>query len=364
MGWPKLFDKANYWLKLRALRKERKEPEPVPPGPGMPVKVAWEKVSAFDRESYKVSAVMPLDGGALVCSYNNASRSDSRLFRCGSDGSRKELWHGGEETVGQGYLLQGMWYLPVEKKSGDILAVPFDGSSCKAFCAQGGRYAARIVEGCVGVGQFLYDVGSTATPVAQFPHLRGILCGLVRFGGEWVASDDSAGIESTAGWFIPCKCPDLAVVGGRLLAFLRSGEVRVVEGGKLTTTLGNTRRKCRRAWSLGARCWWTTAPSDGDSKHGVWVTDGNSMLKVGEFGGKAESTSAGALGTLFGSAVCEADDGTLWLALSNETEDGWVLYHGTPTYPVPEPEPLPEPEPAPEPTPEVAPPTDNAEEVP
>lgn len=355
MGWNELLDKTAYWLKLRQQRNDNPLPAPVPPGLAMPLSVNWEKIASFDRESYKVSAVMPLDGGSLVCSYNNQTRSDSRLFRCGSDGSLKELWHGKEETVGQGYKLQGTWYLPVEKSDGDILAVPADGSSCKAFTAQGGRYSCRIVEGCVAVGNQLFDVGSTSVPVATFPRLHGILCGLVRFGGEWIASDDETGIESTAGWFISCNCPDLAVVGGRPLAFLRSGEVRAIEDGKLGESIGNTRRKCRRAWSNGARCWWTTAPSDGDGKHGVWCTDGSSMLKVGEFAGKHESTSSGALGSLFGSAICEADDGTLWLALSNETEDGWVLYRGKPTFPEPVPEPEPKPDPAPAPTPTPAP---------
>ena len=357
MGWGELIDKTVYWLKLRRLRKEGGvKPAPVPPGPGIPLEVAWEKVCSFERESYKVSACMPLEGGALVCSYNNAERGTSRLFRCGTDGSRQEIWKGGEETVGQGYLFEGQWFLPVEKPNGDILAVPFDGSSCKAVASQGGQYAARIVDGRIGVGNQLFEVGSTS-PVATFPRLSGILCGLVHVGDEWIASDDEHGIMSSNGWFISCKCPDLAVVCGKVLAFLRSGEVRIIEGEDLGRTIGTTHGKCRRAWSDGKRCWWTTAPSDGLCWHSVWVTDAESIKVVGNFEGKAEPTPAANLGSLFGSAICEADDGTLWLAISNKTEDGWELYRGTPTYPAPEPEPTPEPAPAPEPepTPEPAP---------
>ncbi len=353
MGWAQLIDKTTYWLKLRRKRKEgvKPSPAPVPPGPAMPIGVAWEKVCDFERESYKVSAIMPLDGGALVCSYNNSTRNDSRLFRCGADGTKKEIWHGGEETVGQGYKLEGRWYLPVEKPQGDILAVPVDGSSCKAFTAQGGRYACRIVEGCVGVGQQLFDVGTPSVPIATFTRLSGILCGLVHVGDEWIASDDERGIMSSKGWFIEAKCPDLAVVGGKVLAFLRSGDVRVIEGEKLGRSLGTTLHKCRRAWSDGKRCWWTTAPSDGGDGHAVWMTDGDSMLQVGCFAGKKEETPASSLGSLFGSAICEAADGTLWCAISNKTEDGWELYRGTPTYPAPEPEPSPTPDPEPEPVP-------------
>lgn len=365
MGWAQLIDKTTYWLKLRRKRKEgvKPAPAPVPPGPAMPIGVAWEKVCDFERESYKVSAIMPLDGGALVCSYNNSTRNDSRLFRCGADGTKKEIWHGGEETVGQGYKLEGMWYLPVEKPQGDILAVPVDGSSCKAFTAQGGRYACRIIEGCVGVGQQLFDVGTPSVPIATFTRLSGILCGLVRAVDEWIASDDERGIMSSKGWFIEAKCPDLAVVGGKVLAFLRSGDVRVIEGEKLGRSLGTTLHKCRRAWSDGKRCWWTTAPSDGGDGHAVWMTDGDSMLQVGCFAGKKEETPASSLGSLFGSAICEADDGTLWCAISNKTEDGWELYRGTPTYPAPEPAPEPEPQTEPEPETEPVPPPEEVVEA-
>lgn len=350
MGWNELFHKASYWLKLRQQRKAGFNPSPVPPGPGMPLSVKWNKVCSFERGSYKVSACMPLEGGALVCSYNNAERGTSRLFRCGADGSRKEIWKGGEETVGQGCLFEGQWFLPVEKPKGDILAVPFDGSSCKAVASQGGQYAARIVDGCIGVGNQLFEVGSTS-PVATFTRLSGILCGLVHVGDEWIASDDEHGIMSSKGWFISCHCPDLAVVGGKVLAFLRSGEVRIIEGEGLGRTIGTTHGKCRRAWSDGKRCWWTTAPSDGLRWHDVWVTDGEFIMVFGNFEGKTESTTAANLGSLFGSAICEADDGTLWLAISNKTEDGWELYRGTPTYPDPEPEPAPEPDPTPAPDP-------------
>lgn len=352
-SWERLLDKVVYWLQLRAKRKggggDAPVPAPAEAGEGMPESVAWEKVCSFEREAYKVSAVMPLADGALVCSYNNRERGTSRLFRCGADGSRTEVWKGGEETVGQGYWAGSGWLLPVEKKNGDILSVPDSGEKARAYTKQGGQYACRIVEGHIGVGNQLFQVSNTSAPVATFPRLAGILCGLVHVVDEWIASDDERGIQSSKGWFIAANCPDLAVVGGKVLAFLRSGEVRVIEGEKLGRTLGNTLRKCRRAWSDGKRCWWTTAPSDGGNSHDVWVTDGTSMLHVGSVEGKAEKTKAGELGSLFGSAICEASDGTVWLAVSNRTEDGWELWKGTATYPAPKPEPTPEPEPTPTP---------------
>lgn len=358
MGWSELTDKIAYWLALRKKRKEggvQPMPTPAEPGEGMPESVAWEKVCSFEREAYKVSAVMPLTSGALVCSYNNRERGTSRLFRCGADGSRTEVWKGGEETVGQGCWTGSGWLLPVEKPNGDILSVPDGGGNAKAYTRQGGQYACRIVENHIGVGNQLFQVSNTSSPVATFPRLAGILSGLVHVGDQWIASDDERGIQSSKGWFIEALCPDLAVVGGRVLAFLRSGEVRVIEGEKLGRTLGNTLRKCRRAWSDGKRCWWTTAPSDGSASHDVWVTDGTSMLHVGSVEGKAEKTKAGEVGSLFGSAISEAADGTVWLAVSNRTEDGWELWKGKPKYPAPKPEPPPEPEPpnpAPEPTPD------------
>lgn len=361
MGWNELLEKTAYWLKLRAKRKggDMPGPAPVTPGDGMPTDVSWQEVAHFDMESYKVSAIMPLDaGGVVVCSYNNAERRTARIHRVAADGAVAEIHKGGEETIGQGCNSGGTWLLPVEKKNGDILAVTPDGASCKAYTKQGGQYAGRIVDGHIGVGNQLFAVSDTSAPVASFPRLAGFLSGLVHRGDEWIASDDERGIMSSKGWFIECLCPDLAIVGGKVLAFLRNGEVRVVEGEKLCKTIGNTLHKCRRAWSNGARCWWTTAPSDGGAAHEVWVTDGTAMLNVGRFDGKRENTPAASLGSLFGSAICEAEDGTVWCAASNEKEHGWKLFRGTAKYPAPKPEPTPEPEPeppTPEPTPEPSP---------
>lgn len=214
--------------------------------------------------------------------------------------------------------------------------------------AQGGQYSCKIVDGNIAVGNQLFIIGTTA-PVVGFPRLSGIISGLVCPDGEWIAADDAHGIQGASGWFIECLCPELAAVNGRVLAFLRSGEVRVVENGELGKAIGNTRRKCRRAWTQGGLCWWTTAPSDGDGKHGLWVTDGDTMLKVAEFPGKAEGTTAGALGSLFGSAVCIGTDNAVWVATTDETQNGYNVYRGVPVWPEPDPEPEPMPDPEPEP---------------
>lgn len=353
MGWNELIQKTAYWLHLRQLRKHPAdvEPEPSAGGAGLPEKVVWQKVCEFEREAYKVSALMPIRGGVILCCYNNRERGTSRVFRCGNDGSKTEIWKGGEETIGQGSEMGGCWFLPVEKKGGDVLAVTSDGTSCKPYVSQGGQYACRIVEWHIAVGNQLFAIANTGAPVATFPRLAGIVCGLVHVGDEWIASDDQCGIQSSRGWFVECKCSELAVVGGRVLAFLRSGEVRVVQGEGLCRTIGNTLHKCRRAWSNGTCCWWTVAPSDGGARHDVWCTDGRAMRNLGGVEGKRENTPAGELGSLFGSAICEADDGTIWLAVSNRTEDGWELYRGTATYPAPEPTPEPTPAPTPAPAP-------------
>lgn len=341
MGWKTLADKVLYLLKLHGERKARESaggdsPE-VPHGEGMPLSVNWQLVASWQRESYKVSSIHPLSGGkVLIGCYNNAERGTSRLHVVGADGSRKEIWKGGEETIGQGWAGGGQWWLPVEKPNGDILGVPLDGSSASPATPQGGQYAARIVDGHVGVGNRLFQIGNDK-PVAEFPRLGGIISGLVFDGGEWIACDDERGIQGASGWFIEVLCPELALVNGRRLAFLRTGEVRLIENGQLSTTLGHTRRKCRRAWVSGGLCWWTTAPSDGDGTHGVWCTDGNTMRKVGEFPGLAESTQAGALGSLFGSAICVGTDGAIWCATTDETQNGWVLYRGIPEWPMPSP---------------------------
>lgn len=117
MGWPQLIDKAAYWLKLRRERKEREASggggggdTPIPPGDDLPLRVDFAKVASFGRESYKVSSIHPLSGGkVLVGCYNNVERGTSRLHVVGADGSRKEIWKGGEETIGQGWAGGGQW---------------------------------------------------------------------------------------------------------------------------------------------------------------------------------------------------------------------------------------------------------------
>ncbi len=344
MGWKTLVDKVTYLFGLRVARKEREaagkdDSDPaIPHGDGMPDRVGWERVAAWEREAYKVSSLHPLNGGkVLLGCYNNRERGTARLQVVDAVGTRTEIWKGGEETIGQGWAGGGQWWLPVEKPNGNIITVPLDGGSAMGTTAQGGQYACKIVDGHIAVGNRLYQIGNTAIPIVSFQRLGTIISGLVWDNGEWIASDDEHGIMSSHGWFIEALCPELAVVGGKVLAFLRSGEVRIIEGEKLGAAIGNTRRKCRRAWSNGRICWWTTAPSDGDGTHGVWCTDGNTMRHVGEFPGLAESTQAGALGSLFGSAICVGTDGAIWCATTDETQNGWVLYRGIPEWPMPSP---------------------------
>lgn len=346
MGWNTLADKVSYWLKLRAERKAREsaggDSPDVPHGEGMPLSVNWQLVASWQRESYKVSSIHPLSGGkVLIGCYNNAERGTSRLHVVGADGSRKEIWKGGEETIGQGWSAGGQWWLPVEKPNGNIITVPLDGSTAMGTTKQGGQYACRIVDGHVAVGHRLFQVGDPGYPRVSFSGLGTIISGLVCADGEWIASDDQYGITSSRGWFIECLCPELAAVNGRVLAFLRSGEVRIIEGEKLGPAIGNTQRKSRRAWSNGLLCWWTTAPSNGDGTHGVWVSDGNTIRNVGIFVGLAESTPAGDLGSLFGSAVCIGTDGAVWVAVTDETQNGYHVWRGVPVWPKPEPAPEP-----------------------
>lgn len=326
MGWNELFDKTAYWLGLRNARKGGA----VQPAVGMPLRVDWHKVAAWKHDNYNVSSIHPLlDGKMLVGCYDNKSRRESRLHVVSGDGTVREIYKGGEETIGQGWVGGGQWWLPVECGEQKIIGVPLDGAHASRDMAQGGKYSARVTDGHVGVGNKVFAITDTSKPVASMPKLAGILSGLVRRGDEWIACDDEKGIQSSEGWFVECRCPDLAIVGGRVLAFLRSGEVRLVEDGKLSTALGNTTRKCRRVWTSGSLAWWSTAPSDGDGHHQVWVTNGESMLRVGQFPGLAESTTAGALGSLFGSAVCVDSENAVWLAAANETRDGWQLHRGT-----------------------------------
>lgn len=362
MGWKELIDKTAYWLKLRKQRKQGGggddggEPVPAESGAGLPERVEWREAARFERESYKVSAAMPLEGGrTLVCCYNNAERGTSRLHVVGADGGRTEIWKGGEETIGQGCEVDGTWFLPVEKKGGHVIAVPTDGSKASAYVAQGGQYSAKIVDGHIAVGNQLFALSNTSAPVAAFPRLAGIVSGLVHVGDEWIASDDERGIQSSKGWFIECLCPELAALDGVAYAFLRSGEVRRIEIGTLGKTMGNTLHKARRAWSDGQRIWWTTAPTDGGDRHQVWCMSAEGMRNFGEFQGKRENTPTTSLGSLFGSAICVRNGGTIIdVAVTDETQNGWVLYRGTAVYP-PKPEPTPAPEADPEPDPEPEP---------
>lgn len=349
-SWERLLDKVAYWLALRAKRKNP-QPTPSPAGDAFPDKVVWEKVAEESKAETKVSAVFPLVDGAIVAAYDNKSRQKSRLILC-HGGTKAEVYAGSEETIGQGDgSVEKGWIAPVEKKGGHLLNIQPNGQVSK-LDAQVGQYACLVSKGVVGIGSSLFHYWDQAIPLAKFIRLGGILCGFVQVGGHWVACDDEHGIESTAGWHLPDLCTCLAAVGGQVLAFLRSGAVWQLdaEKGVLRRMIGNTNRKPRRVWVDGGRCWLVThGPQE------LWVTDGQSLQGVQSFGGAACANPAGE-GSLFGAAVAaDREGGTVWVAVTKGSKDGWELWRGTPIYPAPTPEPDPDPTPAPTPEPTLEP---------
>lgn len=362
MGWNELAQKVSYWLALRKQRKNQ-QPVPAPSEDAAPVKMDWKKVAEEAKAYTKASAVFPLaDGTAVVAVYDNASRQKSWMIRCTPD-SRTEVYRGSEETIGQGDRDGDGWVAPVEKKGGRLLVVRPDGT-VEPGEAQAGQYACLIRGGIIGVGRQLFRVGAQGEALASFTRLTGILSGFVPAGSAWIACDDESGIESTAGWHIPDICTCLATVGGKVLAFLRTGAVWELDAakGKLRRLLGTSNRKPRRVWVDGNRCWLVThGPQE------LWATNGDTLQCVRSFGGATCDSPAGE-GSLFGAAVASDASGNVWVAVTKGKADGWELWRGISSYPsptpTPEPDPTPEPTPEPEPTPAPEPPAPEPEPAP
>ena len=272
--------------------------------------VAAKKLLHKDATPHlKVSSVAVAKCGILFAPYHNISRHNAWIKRLGRDGLvTTPVSSDRVETFGTPDLVGDAWLYPVEEPNGrvrlihDTHGTPADGPR------QPVQYATRCVEGvigCNGRGEkpFLWD--STKDRRLHTFDAEGIISGLARVGGDWVAAimdGGKPGLFSTRGWRIAGKYVDVVNLNGELIAFEKSGAVEVYSAdGRRLRVIGNTGNKAQRARLRGGLVYWSTANWDQ-----VWVTDGKKMRLLAEWkdGDKAVND-----GSLFNTSIAfDGDD--------------------------------------------------------
>lgn len=301
----------------------------------MPSKAKVNLIAEVKESQHRVSQLMMLKDGLLLCVYNNKTRHNSYLYKINKDGSGLRCIHNSntKETIGMSYdtvKYNGtkVYVLPSEESAkngilfvdyntGNVGTLPFRAPYQYSEVALGGvaYFASR------GNGGFFDCINGTKLNMQLSP-IPGIVFGMVEDDGDYVCACDDGGLISSAGWVIGDFTSDVNFAGKRMLAFLREGKVRLVKGKKLSSEICHTNVKPRRSVQDKANslCYWTT--------HGpqqLWVTNGKDAKKLADFGGDVVQ-EAWKEGSCFSSAVAFDDVETLFVATTIEKNSGWRLY--------------------------------------
>lgn len=301
----------------------------------MPSKANVNLIADVKEGDHRVSQLMMLKDGLLVCVYNNKTRHNSYLYKVNKDGSGIRCVHNSntKETIGMSYdtvKYNGtkVYVLPseesakngilfVEYNTGNVGTLPFRAPYQYSEVAVGGvaYFASR------GNGGF-FDVINGIQLSKKLSPVPGIVFGMVEDDGDYICACDDGGLLTTDGWNIGEMISDVNYAGNKMLAFLREGKVRVIKKKKLSSEICNTKTKPRRSVQDKANglCYWTT--------HGpqqLWVTNGSKAKKLADFGGDVVADAAKE-GSCFSSAVAFDDYETLFVATTREKNSGWRLY--------------------------------------
>jgi len=301
----------------------------------MPSKAKVNLLAEVRESDHRVSQLMMLKDGLLVCVYNNKSRHNSYLYKVNKDGSGIRCVHNSntKETIGMSYNTvkyngTKVYVLPSEESAKNgILFVDYNTGNVGTLPFRAPyQYSEVALNGIAyfsgkGKGGF-YDVINGQQLNKQLNPVPGIVFGMIEDDGNYLCACDDGGLLTSDGWNIGEMVSDINWAGNRMLAFLRMGKVRVIKGKKLSSEICNTNTKPRRSVQDKANslCYWTT--------HGpqqLWVTNGKNAKKLADFGGDVISNPAGE-GSAFSSAVAFDDSDTLFVATTIEKSSGWRLY--------------------------------------
>lgn len=254
--------------------------------PSLPDVAGVELLLRDPDRNLKVSSLTAAKCGILFCPYHNISRHDAWIKCLDKSGRVRTVYYSNRvETFGTPDLVDGGWVYPVEEPNGRVRIVSDANGNSADGPRQPEQYATRCVAGVIGVNgrgekPFLWDALKNRR-LHTFD-AEGIISGLARIGGYWVAAimdGGKPGLYSTRGWRIVGKFPEVVNLNGELIAFEKSGAVEVYGAdGWRKRQIGSTGMKPQRARVRGGLVFFTTANWDG-----LWVTDGKRLKLLYEW---------------------------------------------------------------------------------
>lgn len=277
------------------------------------------------KTNWKVSSIHALDKGyALLACYDNSTRNDSWLLLIDSNGRATVKLKTEAETFGYGDRIGDWIYIPSEDKDGRIVRVNVKTLNIEQLpFKQPFQYGARQVDGmCSYIARgsrnnTLYDMTTGKLTNITFSHSDDIISGMCKRDDEWIVCGLSGGIQSSKGWYIQDGCPEIINLNGSILAFLRNGDVRILDGNKLGSKIASTGCKPCRAVKVGRLVYWITWNTDQ-----LWVTNGKKSKKLYDFGNPRIDPMSN--GSLFGTSISESN-GNIIVARSRGT-NGYDVY--------------------------------------
>lgn len=215
--------------------------------------ITFARIFKNTLSDWKVSAMVKAKCGLLVCTYNNVTRRNAAIVLLNPQtGEMRQLIATNAETYGRPVLRDGKWYFPQEENETPIVIV-----DDKTGAVSRGRKHPTDYSTC-GIETVFPVVGRdgrsypwiwdfiTGKSGHRFKSVRGIVSDIVRDNGQYViAVQDGSpgGIEWENGQFLTDAASGLEKIGTRLIAFFKSGNVRVVSGGKRGEIIAMVGRK-------------------------------------------------------------------------------------------------------------------------
>lgn len=324
--------------KLLDEARDEIEDQANPPGE-LPGAVSFEAVFSVDKRDLSVSGMRVLDNeDLLIFSYDRKTRDNTYVYRIPKSGSPfieleadAETWNAVVDDLPNDKRIGDWSYIVAEDKGGKLRRVNVKAGKIETMdWRQPHEYSATTTDGYAcyiprGSGKYneLWNLHTRENTGIRFDKLIGIVTGLIKHDGKWVASVPDKGIQREDGAWIPAPCYLLATVGNRAIAFLTNGDVyKLVNDGsdfRLGDKIGSTGFKPTDYATDGQYVYWTT-----QHKAQYWVTNGDDMKMLADFGGEAKPGDS--YGSLFWS-TCGLDLTHHYVAVTKQS-GGFKLYRG------------------------------------
>lgn len=291
-------------------------------------------IAEIGKKNLRANQIMLLKNKLAICSYDNDSRHNSWIYVVDKKGGNPSCVYSSDkkETIGMSNSLakingRKVYIMPAEDAKCDkVIAIDYETGSVTTTPYNAPYRYSEVADGSVayfadkGKGCF-FDFATGKTLDKNLPN-KCIVFGMIKDGSDYVCACDDGGLQSSDGWRITDYVSDVNFVGKKIVAFLREGKVRLLNGKKLGKEICHTNLKARRSCqdSSNALCYWTT--------HGpqqLWVTNGSDAKKLADFGGDIVK-EAWKEGSCFSSAVVVEDSKTAYVVSSKAGNAGWRLY--------------------------------------